>query len=180
MTTLLFPDNTVLVNFALTGRIDLFELLVQGRGCWTHTISVECARSAAEPGLSDLERIADILGAPLIPNVIERQDTRLYRYRLAGPGDPETAHLGEAEALAIIARRRLPAVFVTDDRGARTLAREEKIPSYDTADLIRLLVRAGRIEVETAWTMIRLLRGRHRATGAAPGDLDGFRSWCLG
>lgn len=41
MTTLLFPDNTVLVNFALINRVDVLQHIMSGRAAW-------CARDASE------------------------------------------------------------------------------------------------------------------------------------
>jgi hypothetical protein len=74
-------------------------------------------RAAARvAGLAALEDAGNIFGKPLLPDAAELQDARIMRDQLAGPGDTGTAHLGEAETLAIITRRQLVCFFVTDDR----------------------------------------------------------------
>jgi hypothetical protein len=114
--TLLFPDNTVLVNFAIMSRMDLLARLANGNGQWCATVARECARSARVAGLAALNDAGSIFGEPLLPNAVELQDARIMRDQLASPGDSRTAHLGEAETLAIITRRQLVCFFVTDDR----------------------------------------------------------------
>jgi hypothetical protein len=49
MTVLVFPDNTVLVNFALISRMDLLERLANGHGAWCGTVAAECRTSAKIP-----------------------------------------------------------------------------------------------------------------------------------
>src|ERR1017187_8264266 len=100
--------------------MDLLSRLANGNGRWCATVAVECAESANQPGLAALSDAGDIFGAPLYPEQAEHQDIRVMRDNLAAPGDNPRQHLGEAETLAIIVRRRLSAscFFVTDDRGA--------------------------------------------------------------
>lgn len=55
MTEFLFPDNTVLCNFAAVKRLDLLESVLNGRGRWTEAVAYEAARSAhVLPDLSSL------------------------------------------------------------------------------------------------------------------------------
>jgi hypothetical protein len=99
VTQLLFPDNTVLVNFALINRMDLLEKLVNGRGRWCATVAFECARSAQEPGLDAMNLADEIFGSPWYPQSgAERQDIEIMRLELASPGDTPYKHLGEADA----------------------------------------------------------------------------------
>lgn len=48
----LFPDNTVLINFALINRMDLLNRLANGNGRWCATVAAECAESARHPHLT--------------------------------------------------------------------------------------------------------------------------------
>jgi hypothetical protein len=182
MSALLFPDNTVLVNFGLLSRVDLFAELVDGRGAWTYTIATECDRSAQREHLESLSRMPDILGTPLFPSVRERIDTYSLRARLAAPGDPPTAHLGEAETIAIMLAREIPGAFVTDDRGARRLAQapDIQIPIYTTGDLLRLAVRASRIDADTCWELLQRLRSLDRRIPGVPGARGDFDHWVFG
>ena len=58
MASLMFPDNTVLINLAIINRMDLLEKLANGNGQWCATVAGECAESAAYPGLSALLQLA--------------------------------------------------------------------------------------------------------------------------
>jgi predicted nucleic acid-binding protein len=175
--TLLFPDNTVLVNFAIMGRVDLFADLVDGRGAWTSTIAGECAKSAQISGLESLARMPQILGDPIMPSRSERIDTFALRTRLASPGDHDAKHLGEAEAIAIISARNIAAVFVTDDRAAAVLASSAHIKTYSTADLVKLAVRAKRIDVDTGWDLLSLLHSRNRRVPGIPATRKSYDRW---
>jgi len=64
---LLFPDNTVLINFALINRMDLLERLANGNGHWCATVASECTRSSREAGLEALADAPEIFGAPWYP-----------------------------------------------------------------------------------------------------------------
>ena len=47
MSAALFPDNTVLCNFAAVDRLDLLRDSLRGRGRWTEAVAAEAAASAA-------------------------------------------------------------------------------------------------------------------------------------
>jgi predicted nucleic acid-binding protein len=177
VTALLFPDNTVLINFAIISRMDLLARLAKGEGRWCATVARECAQSAAVTGLAVLADAGDIFGEPLFPDAAELQDTRIMRDQLASPGDARTAHLGEAETLAIITRRRLECFFVTDDREAARLAASNGVRVVDTWRLLLLAYKAGWVDAETLWGYVQTLRSQNR--GAPPGvsDLPSFNKW---
>ena len=46
MTEFLFPDNTVLCNFAAVDRLDLLRAVLDGRGRWTAAVAYEASQSA--------------------------------------------------------------------------------------------------------------------------------------
>lgn len=47
VTHLVFPDNTVLCNFAAVSRLDLLERILLGRGRWSEAVAYEAGRSSA-------------------------------------------------------------------------------------------------------------------------------------
>lgn len=87
MSTLLFPDTTVLVNFAIIDRMDLLGRLSNGNGRWCATVAEECAASARQPDLGGLVDAFGIFGDPLFPDPTELLDMTLLRTELASPGD---------------------------------------------------------------------------------------------
>ncbi|MCW2751295.1 MAG: hypothetical protein JWR83_2405 [Aeromicrobium sp.] len=46
MSAYLFPDNTVLCNFASVERLDLLRTVLNGRGRWTEAVAYEASNSA--------------------------------------------------------------------------------------------------------------------------------------
>ncbi|MGW6280539.1 hypothetical protein [Kribbella sp. NPDC055071] len=164
--SLFFPDNTVLINFAVIGRVDLLEKLANGNGRWCLSVSQECARSARIDGLSALNGVRDFLGRPLEPTPAELLTTRMLREAMAAPGDRPTKHLGEAETIAILTSRELrsTAVFVSDDTGALIHAEAHGIKIADTWDLLLLAERVGMISAEVHAQYVAALRSadRHR------------------
>jgi hypothetical protein len=177
VSSLFFPDNTVLVNFALMSREDLLISLLGGRAHWTVTIAGECRRSSMEPGLEGMAVYIEAFNEPLIPSPAERTDTRLYRDRLAIAGDPETRHLGEAETIAVVTSRGLPAIFVTDDGGARRLASAAGVSTATTINLLRIAVRAGRLSPDAVMALFALLAERGRHLVGAPPTVEHVRAW---
>lgn len=145
--SLFFPDNTVLNNFAIIHLMDELGLLIGGRGCWCATVAGECAKGAAKPGLEEMAKAPGIFGDALYPAGAEFSDTQIIRERMLKPGDADAAHLGEAETIAIITRRQLTGFFVTDDRDAGREAKAEGIKVVTTWDILRLMVRGGKIAV---------------------------------
>ena len=160
----MFPDNSVLVNFAHMDRMSLFEELVQGRGRWTATVAEECEMSSEQPGLEGLAEVKRILGEPLrLSSTQEYLDTEAIRIQMSKPGDHRFRNLGEGETLAIIVNRAdSPGAFVTDDQSALRKAKELGVRTCSTYDLITLAVRAQRLELLDGWNDIATLRAMPR------------------
>jgi predicted nucleic acid-binding protein len=112
----------------------------------------------------------EIFGEPEFPRDAEYQDIRVLRDELAQPGDQPTSHLGEAETIAIILRRRLTCFFVTDDRGAARLAAKNNVPTVTTWHLLKVAHRQGWVDADTLWGYVQTLRGQGR--GGLPGLWD--------
>jgi predicted nucleic acid-binding protein len=176
----MFPDNTVLINFAIINRMDLLGRLANGIGRWCATVATECAESAKLPELAALSVALEIFGEPLFPDDAEHQDVRVLRDQLASPGDPATQHLGEAETIAIIVRRRLSCFFVTDDGSARRLAAQNGIQVVSTWHLLKIAHRAGLLDADTFWGYVQTLRGRGRGTPPGVRDRPSFDQWLSG
>ncbi len=121
MTTFLFPDNTVLCNFAAVDRLDLLQVVLNGRGRWTAAVAFEASRSARHhPALAGVPA-AGWLDEP-IEITAESDVQRVNRVRRAvfgGTDDKPLQHLGEAETCVVIKSGRRSTVR----GGSRTIAR---------------------------------------------------------
>lgn len=178
MTSLLFPDNTVLVRFARIEKMDLLGMLVGINGRWCGSVAAECDRSASLPGLEDMSKAHKIFGAPLLLETAkEIIDTEAIRDSMASPGDHRTKHLGEAETIAILTNRGIEGVFVTDDQDAARRARSEGIVVYCSWDLLRLAVRVGLATVDEAYNDILILNG-HREKHPHVHSREAWTEWC--
>jgi predicted nucleic acid-binding protein len=173
----MFPDNTVLNNFAIINRMDLLARLTNGNGRWCATVAAECAQGALRPELAALDSAREIFGEPLFPDAAELQDVRVLRDELAGPGDRSTDHLGEAETLAIVTGRRIRCFFVTDDRGAAGLATRNGVQVATTWVLLELAYRKGWVDADTLWGYVQTLRTRNRGAPRGVSDRPSFDKW---
>lgn len=180
MSLLQFADNTALINFCLIGRLALLRRLMNGGGAWSATVRIECEESAHYPGCADLASVHEFLGEPYAPESDAERDAvqNAWEY-LREPGDGPEKHLGEAETIAVIATRGLPAIVVTDDTGAMRLARKHEVKVATTADLIVLAVKAGFIEAQDAWDCFTELQTTHRRSlPRAPESFAHLRARC--
>ncbi|WP_239380090.1 hypothetical protein [Frankia sp. CIT1] len=177
MAVLLFPDNTVLINFAIINRMDLLERLANGHGHWCATVASECDSSARKPGLAALADARGIFGSPWFPDAAELQDTRLLREELASPGDHPHRHLGEAETLAIMIRRRVHGFFVTDDNDAVRLAARNKIKVVRTWHLLKVAAKREWVDADALWGYTQTLRTHQRGSPPEVIDRPSFDKW---
>ncbi len=172
----MFPDNTVLVNFAHINRVALLGTLFPNRQ-WCATVRSECAKSARLPGLADLRNAPGVFGSALYPDRAEHIDAQLIRQAMAIPGDDPYKHLGEAETIAIVTKRQITALFVTDDRSAKAAAEKDGIRVIDTWRVLKLAHRAGHLTADDVWRDCQALAAIPRGwppCGRRSADLDGW------
>lgn len=164
---LFFHDTSVLVNFHRPGLIPVLGPLLLENVRWTATIRAECQRKEQHLGLPGLADAAEeLLGDPLYATEEEHAAIRHLRRQMSTPGDHPQQHLGEAESLTIIQKRRLRAVFVTDDRAAVGWA--APIECVGTWKLIRFARRRGLVTPSQA---VRLWQGFVDAGGTPPREI---------
>lgn len=135
---------------------------MNGRGAWTATVRLECEQSALHLGIDELLAVGEFLGDPYYPsNSAEFEAIEAAWEFLREPGDGPERHLGEAETIAIVTSRGLPAVLVTDDTGAMRLARRSELHVVTSSDLMILAARASFISPQQAWDYITELQVDH-------------------
>lgn len=177
MTEFLFPDNTVLCNFAAVERLDLLRSVLDGRGRYTEAVAYEATRSARLlPGLTQLATDPWLGDAIEISEESEIQQINTIRRAVFGGADDEPLkHLGEAQTCFVITSRKefAGSWWVSDDRDALRYARFRGITTRETIDLVSIAVINGNIDVREAVGLMRQMaeRGRYLRVPDSPADL---------
>jgi len=162
-----FPDNTVLCNFAAVGRLDLLEVVLLGRGRWTEAVAYEVERSSHF--LSGLSAVAQggWLGDPIeVTKAADaRQVERIRRAVFGGGEDEPLRHLGEAQTCHVLARwpEFAGSWWVSDDREALRYARHQGLVTRETVDLVSIAAVNGEITAEAGHSLLLQMEGLERA-----------------
>lgn len=161
MTTFLFPDSTVLCNFAAVDRLDLLQVVLNGRGRWTTAVAFEASRSARH-----LSALAGVPDAGWLDDPIEitaesdvQRVNRVCRAVFGGTDDKPLQHLGEAETCVVIKEwaEFAGSWWISDDREALRYARFQGITTYETIDLLSMAVADGDVTDKHAYeVMVRM------------------------
>src|ERR1700735_2869876 len=147
MTEHLFPDNTVLCNFAAVDRLDLLRSVLGMRGRWTEAVAYEASNSAAimppllrlgsEGWLNEPIEITDPADVQKI--------ARIRRAVFGGTDDQPLKHLGEAQTCYVIKNWQSFAGswWISDDGDALRYARFQNITTRETIDIFSIAVADG-------------------------------------
>lgn len=147
MAAAVFPDNTVLCNFAAVHRLDLLEAWLRGRGRWTEAVANEARRSSrALPDLTTLPS-GGWLGEPieLDGDEVAARIEHIRRDVFGGTRDAPLQHLGEAQTCWLLKESAewREAWWVSDDRDALDFARKQGITTRETLDIMSAIVADG-------------------------------------
>lgn len=158
MTEFLFPDNTVLCNFAAVDRLDLLKSVLGGRGRWTEAVAFESTRSARFlPALRQLARDPWLGDAIEVTDDVEIQKVDAIRRAVFGGTDDEPLkHLGEAQTCFVLTSWAgfAGSWWVSDDREAVRYARFRGITTRETIDLVCTAVGAGDVSSQEAFDLM--------------------------
>lgn len=175
---LLFPDTTVVINFALCDAMDLLERLMASRGRWCAGVAAECDHRAAEDGLPEMLKAHDIFGVPLRPeSPREHMAVRMNQDYFLKPGDGRRMHLGESETLAILTERGLHARFFTDDTHVPRRAKSQGVICLTTWDLLRVALLGDYVTADQVREYRRILLNHRRVHLAHIRDPQRFEEW---
>ncbi|WP_309080640.1 hypothetical protein [Zhihengliuella sp.] len=175
MSRLLFPDNTVLCNFAAVHRMPLLRDFLRGDGRWTQAVFAEARRSSDFlPALSELLS-AQWLGEPI--EVVDNGIERIRRVVFGGTPSEPTRHLGEAETCHLILEHEdyAGAAWITDDRDAYEYAQGKGIQTMDTLYILMALVSDGDLTPEMAHDLQNAMVDVDRSLLRTFGKPDDFR-----
>jgi hypothetical protein len=162
----LFPDNTVLCNFAVVDRLDLLKSVLGGRGRWTEAVTFEASRSAAKlPPLMRLP-LDGWLDEPI--EITDREDVRkiaqIRRAVFGGTDDQPLKHLGEAQTCYVI--KNWPSFagswWISDDRDAIRHAKFQNIITRETIDIFCMAVADGDIGTTEAFHLMEQMADHDR------------------
>jgi hypothetical protein len=166
MTDYLFPDNTVLCNFAAVNRLDLLKSVLNGRGRWTEAVAYEASRSASK--LSALRGLPaeDWLDEP-IEITSESQIRKINQVRRAvfgGTDDKPLKHLGEAQTCYVIKNwtEFAGSWWISDDREAVRHAKLQGITTRETIDMMSIAVANGDISAPDAFDLMQRMADSDR------------------
>jgi predicted nucleic acid-binding protein len=178
MTEFLFPDNTVLCNFAAVNRLDLLKAVLDGRGRWTEAVAYEATQSArVHPDLGGLAT-DQWLGEPIeIGDDSEIQQINAIRRAVFGGTDNEPLkHLGEAQTCFVILKwsEFAGSWWISDDREALRYARLQGITTRETIDLVSTAVVYGHIRAHEGFGLMQQMatQGRHLRLPGSAADLQ--------
>lgn len=180
-----FPDTTVLVNFALVDRMDLLQALVGQNGCWCASVADECKRQARSMDLPQMLRSDSIFGDPMrMVTRAEYIDYKVNRDWFASvSSDLHAGHEGEAETLAIIVHNKQLSLFVTDDTSVpvrvKDLSLDQLVNVCTTWDLLRVALWRGLVSGSEFWEYRRALLDAKRACPEHVRDRDQCARWLV-
>ncbi|MCD5348940.1 hypothetical protein [Kineosporia mesophila] len=173
----MFPDNTVLCNFAAVSRLDVLEAVLHGRGRWTEAVADEAQRSsrvlpelALIPLRGWLDDPVELSGRREVATV-----ERIRRAVFGGSSAQPLAHLGEAQTCYLIKHRAefRGSWWISDDREAVRYARRQQIITYETIDLAATAVSKGVLTSDEAFALLHdtAAKGRHPRLPSSPHEL---------
>lgn len=178
MSALLFPDNTVLCNFASVRQLGLLEQLLDGNGRWVEAVAYECGRSAEY--LPDLRTVSSAgwLKDPIEidADVDVREVEGIRKAVFGGAASVSTQHLGEAQTIHVLGRwpDYKGSIWVSDDQESIRVARGQGIAVRETQHLVAEAIQWGHIasaDVGFAMMQQMVAQGRNPALPHRASDL---------
>lgn len=167
MAAAVFPDTTVLCNFAAVRRLDLLEDWLRGRGRWVDAIAWEVTNSARYfPDLNDTVQ-RRWLGEP-IEITDERAVAHVERLRrdvFGGTSSQSLQHLGELQTcyLLLDVEPWRGSWWVSDDQETVRFGKRQGFVVLETIDVMRHLVAEGDLRAEGAMALMESMQDAGRA-----------------
>lgn len=161
-----FPDNTVMINFAIVDRLDLLEVYLHGEARVVEAVWREIVQSARHvPALAGVDQ-ATWFGKPIrITKTADQtavENTRVGRF--GGTKDQPLKHLGESQTLHVI--QKFPdysgSVWITDDASAYKLGKGQAVVTRHTVDVLRDLVARGELTSHEAYELCEEMQDEER------------------
>lgn len=167
MASLVFPDTTVLCNFASIQRLDILTEWLRDRGRWCEAVEAEAQKSANFwPDIGALLGPASPLGEPIsiddeqLLNRIEG----VRRSVFGGSTTEPLKHLGEAQTCILITEtpEYVGSWWITDDADAYEYAQRRHITTRRTRDIMAAIVADGDLNAAAAYDLMMEMSARGR------------------
>lgn len=161
MSSFVFPDNTVLINFAIVGRLDLLKTYASRNTRVVEAVAREIQQSAAfVTELSEIDlpewfgeaiRIEDAAGIASVES--------MRTARFGGEKTRPTQHLGESQTIYVVTA--VPAfadsIMLTDDRDAYRVARKLGVVVRHTVEVLTELVARHELSAADALDLVEAM-----------------------
>lgn len=153
----LFPDMTVIVNFAAINELDLLGRYLHDDGRIVEAVRHEIVRSAERvPNLMRLDLDAwfgDAISFDSDADIAAIDGLRIGAF--GGSSAEPLKHLCESQTVHAVTTRSAfaDATWITDDRDAYTYARSRTIVTRDTLDVFEVLVANSELAPDRAYTL---------------------------
>lgn len=175
MSDMLFPDNTVLCNFAAVHRLDLLEGLFRERGRWVEAVAYEASQSARH--LPDLGGVSSWMGEPI--EIDDDDDAgrieRIRRVVFGGSSSEPLKHLGEAQTCYLLQEKPewKGSWWVSDDTDAVRYAKQQGLITRETIDIVASVIQDGDLTPEAGFDIMQEMfdQDRHLRMPGGPRDL---------
>lgn len=162
----IFPDNTVLINFACINQLALLGGWLDGRGRWTEAVAYEASRSASYwPPMGELLD-GGWLGEPVEPDTDSAKAIdRLRRNVFGGTRNEPLKHLGESQTCYLLLNdlQWKDAWWITDDKDAYEFAQSKWITTRRTIDVFKNLVAGGDLTAFAAFDLMQSIADNGRS-----------------
>jgi hypothetical protein len=153
-----FPDTTVLRNFAVADALQVLQNFLDGRGRWSEAVHYEVEQQSRS-----LTVLTNVLRDGWLGDPIEVDDPSdiaqiegMRRAVFGGGSDKPLQHLGEAQTCFLLQRRPefQDSVWVTDDREAERYAKNQRIRTLNTVELMSEILAREDISRVGAWALL--------------------------
>lgn len=160
--TYFFPDNTVMINFAIANRLDLLRVYLTDHGRVTAAVLREIRTSAGMvPHLNSVDTESWFgAGIDVTSDADIRAVENIRTNRFGGARNDSLKHLGESQTLHVMSSTPEfgSSKFLTDDSDAYRIAEKFGIVRRHTVEIFRELVAFREISAQDAFEAIVSIR----------------------
>lgn len=173
-----FPDNSVIVSFAVINQLPLLKAALHGKGRAVEAVVNEIEQSAARtPNMRmDMEEWFGVVIAVDDPTEIRKVEM-IRRDQFGGTSSDHLEHLGESQTLFVIRNRPeyQSSIWITEDRQSYRFAIKQGLIARDTFDVLQDLVGMSEISPQQAYAIAQEILDADRPMMRPPKSYRDFQ-----